>query len=114
MKTIFKEITELDHVTGCLFINKEGQVVHAHFPATPSLSIENHNWPAFIKGLGNISEADILFEDKKVLMRKTTTGYLLVVTEHDAILSLIKLHCDILVPKLNDYKPKGISRFFRK
>ncbi len=103
---------ELDHVTGCLFINREGQVVHAHFSASPTPAIENHDWLSFIKGLGNISEADILFEDKRVSMRRTTAGYLLVVTEHDALLSLIKLHCDILVQKLNDYKPKGISRFF--
>ncbi|MFH0785468.1 MAG: hypothetical protein V2B20_26435 [Pseudomonadota bacterium] len=112
MKTIFKEIMELDHVTGCLFINKEGRVDHAHFPATSSLVTEKHDWLAFIKGLGNISEADILFENNRVAMRKTTAGYLLVVTEHDAIPSLIKLHCDILVQKLNDYRPKGISRFF--
>lgn len=103
---------EMDHVTGCLFINREGKVIHADFPAVSPPATETHDWLAFIKGLGNISEADILFQDKRVSMRRATTGYLLLVTDHDALPSLIKLHCDILVQKLNDYKPKGISRFF--
>ena len=114
MKKILEEIMELDGVIGCLFLSREGQVAHVLFPATPTLSTESHNWPAFIKALGNIAEADMLFEDKRVFLRRTTNGYLLVVAEPYAILSLIKLNCDILVQKLNMYKPKGFSRFFNK
>ena len=114
MKKILEEIIELDGVTGCLFLSREGQIMHALFPATATISTEAHNWPALIKALGNIAEADMLFEDKRVFMRRTNTGYLLVVAEPYAILSLIKLNCDILVQKLNTYKPKGISRFFNK
>lgn len=114
MKKILEEIIELDGVIGCLFLSKEGQIAHALFPSTSTVSTESHNWPAFIKALGNIAEADVLFEDKRVFMRRTNNGYLLVVAEPHAILSLIKLNCDILVQKLNMYKPKGLSRFFNK
>jgi hypothetical protein len=114
MKTILKDIIELEHVKGCLFVTKEGQVVHSHFIPPPAESLDNHNWKPFINVLGNINEADILFDDTRVYMRKSNAGYLLILIESYAILSLIKLQCDVLVPKLNAYKPKGLSRFFKK
>jgi hypothetical protein len=114
MKKIFQEIIELDHVKGCLYITKEGHVAHSHFLSPPAISVESHNWQTFIKVLGNISEAEILFEKSRIFMRKTNTGYLLILVEPYAILSLMKLQCDIFVQKLNDYKPTGLSRFFNK
>lgn len=114
MKEIFQEIMELEHVTGCLFITKEGKVAYSHFLSPPTAPSENHNWLSFINVLGSISEADILYESARIVMRKTNTGYLLILANPKATLSLIKLQCDLLAQKLNDYKPKGISRLFKK
>jgi hypothetical protein len=115
MNEIFQEIMELDHVTGGLFISKEGKVVYSQFLTQAMVPFENHNWLSLINALGNISEADILYENARLFLRKTNAGYLLILTEPYAILSLIKLQCDLLIQKLNEYKPnKSVSRFFKK
>lgn len=114
MEEIFQEIMEMDHVRGCLFISKEGKVVYSQFLPEAMVPFESHNWLSLIHALGNISEADILYENAKLFLRKSNSGYVLILTEPYAILSLIKLQCDLLIQKLNDYKPKSVSRFFKK
>jgi hypothetical protein len=114
MQEIFKEILDQEDITGCLYVDRTGQILYSHFRPSAISSAEKHNWQAVIKALGNISEADILFEQIKLFLRRTNNGYLLVRASQEVGLSLIKLQLDLLVQKLNDYKPKPISRFFKK
>lgn len=114
MQDELKDIHELDHVLGCLLINNDGALAHAHFSSPQTTAPDGHDWTSFVKALGEVPEVDILFDDIRMYIRKTKTGYLLILTEIYAVLSLIKLQCDVVVPKLDQHKPKGLKRFLKK
>jgi hypothetical protein len=111
---MLKEIHELDHVLGCLLIADDGAIVHAHFSSPRETPLEDHDWASLVKSLEAFQEIDILFDDMRMYFRKTTVGYLLILMEIYAVLSLIRLQCDVLIPKLNNQKVKGLKRFFKK
>ena len=111
---MLKDIHELDHVLGCLLINNDGAIVHAHFSTPPSTLPAGYDWALFIQTMEDIQEADILFDETRMYIRKTKRGCLLILIEIYAALSLIKLQCDVLIPKLDQHKPKGLKRFFKK
>lgn len=114
MQDELKDIYELDHVLGCLLINNDGALAHAHFSSPPATAPDRHDWAPFVKALGEVQEVDILFDDSRMFIRKTKTGYLLILTEIYAVPSLIKLQCDVVIPKLDQHKPKGLKRFLKK
>ena len=114
MQDKLKDIHELDHVLGCLLINNDGTLAHAHLSSPPATAPHEHDWTAFVKALGEVREIDIIFDDTRMYIRKTKTGHLLILTEIYAVPSLIKLQCDVVVPKLDQHKPKGLKRFLRK
>lgn len=114
MQNALKDIYELDHVLGCLLINNDGALAHAHFSSPPTTAPDGHDWTSFAKALEEVPEVDILFDDTRMYIRKTKTGYLLIWTEIYAVPSLIKLQCDVVVPKLDRHKPKGFKRFLKK
>lgn len=114
MDKILKDIADVEHVRGCLFITNDGAIAHAHFLAPPDTAPETRAWPQLVSSLGGLLEVDILFDDARLYIRKTNKGYLLIILEVYAVLSMIKLQCNVLVAKIDSYKPKGISRFFKK
>ena len=114
MQDKLKDILELDYVLGCLLINNDGTLVHAHLSSPRTSAPDGHDWASFVKALGEVQEVDILFDDTRMYVRKTKTGYLLILTEIYAVLSMIKLQCDVVIPKLEQHKSKGLKRFFKK
>lgn len=114
MQDKLKEIYELDHVLGCLLVNNDGVLAHAHFTSPPATAPDGHDWAPFVAALGEVQEIEILFEDARMYIRKTKTGYLLILMEIYAVLSMIKLQCDVVIPKLDQHKPKGLKRFLGK
>ena len=114
MQDILKDIHELDHVLGSLLITTDGAPVHAHFSSALNISSDGHDWKSFVNALQDLREADILFDDMRVYLRKTNIGYLLIVMEIYAVHSYIKLQCDVLISKIENLKTKGLKRFFRK
>jgi hypothetical protein len=114
MQDKLKDIHELDHVLGCLLINNDGAIVHAFFSSPQTTAPEGHDWAFFVKALGDVQEVEIIFDDMRMYIRKTKTGYLLILAEIYAMLSLIRLHCDVVMPKLDQHKPKGLKRFLKK
>ncbi|MCP4746940.1 MAG: hypothetical protein GY874_12510 [Desulfobacteraceae bacterium] len=114
MQHILDGILCLNNIKGCLFIKNNGKIDFAQFHTVEHETSDALNWSFFTKALADIHEADLVFENARCYLRKAKTGYLLVILEAFASLSAIKLQCDLIIPKLNALKPKGLKRFFQK
>lgn len=114
MQHILKDIHELDHVLGCLFVTADGSPVHVHFSSALNIPSDGYDWGSFVNAIQTLREAEVLFDDMRLYIRKTNIGYLMVVMEIYAVQSFIKLQCDVLISKIEKLKTKGLKRFFRK
>ncbi len=115
MQELFSEILEQEGVIGCLYLGREGRINFCQLPSPSNKTLTNHDWGKFLNTLGNVTRAEILFTDNTLFFRRTNHGHLLLMTSPNLSgLALIELQLDLLVERLDDYKPQTMSRFFRK
>jgi hypothetical protein len=80
----------------------------------PSLEIER-SLPLFIRTLGTIREADLIFEKSRIYVRRTDTGYLVVLLGLLASGAMLRLHVDMALPSLKEReKGKGLRSLFKR
>jgi hypothetical protein len=97
-----------------MIFSLDGQLVYDDFSNDLSRTLENILWKSFIDSLSSIREADILFEDKRLYIRKAQACYLVVLMGLFAPVAMVRLNCDILLPSLKpDMTSKGIGRLFK-
>jgi hypothetical protein len=115
MKERFKDILDLEDVQGVLFLNFDGMVLFSEFLSQPPEKLEAINWLLFIHTLNGVQEAEFAYENSRCYMRRVKTGYVLVIMGKIAIIEMVRLHCDILLPTFDEQKkkPKGLGRFFK-
>lgn len=110
MKEIFKDILALEDVQGVVMSSFEGEILFKE----PSLEIER-SLPLFIRTLGTIREADLIFEKSRIYVRRTDTGYLVVLLGLFASGAMLRLHVDMVLPSLKEReKGKGLRSLFKR
>jgi hypothetical protein len=110
MKELFKDILAMEDVRGVVVSSLEGEILFAE----PSLDIDR-SLPLFIRMLGNVREADMIFEKSRIYVRRTDTGYLVVQLGLFASGAMLRLHVDMVLPSLKDRgKGKGLRSLFRR
>jgi hypothetical protein len=110
MKEIFSDISALEDVQGVVVTSLEGEILFTE----PSLEI-GRSLPLFIRGLGTIREADLIFEKSRVYVRRTDTGYLVILLGLFCSGAMLRLHVDMVLPLLKDKgKGKGLRSLFRR
>jgi hypothetical protein len=118
MKELFKDVLGIEGVHGVLCLTTEGAVAFSQFSksyGTESHRIEAVRWPNLIKELAEIAEAEIMFDAGRLYIRRSSHGYLLVVLEDHAPVSMVRLNCDVLMPSLDKQKfSKGLGQLLRK
>jgi hypothetical protein len=118
MKELFEDILEIDNVEGVMLVSFEGEVIYQEFSWEILKNPEKNQkvwWAVFADSLNGIREADAVFEDRRLYIRKTEPGYLIVVMEIYAPIAMVRLHADIIMPKLKKKKSsKGLMGFFKK
>jgi hypothetical protein len=115
MRDVFKEIVNMDGVSGVLLLSHEGTVLFESFSASFPPPPEKHDWLQLVSALDGAREVDIVFHDARIYVRRSEIGYLLVLISPFVSVAMLRLNCDILLPSLKS-KPevKGIKRFFKK
>jgi hypothetical protein len=115
MKERFKDILDLEDVQGVLFLSFDGKVVFSEFLSRLSEKFKAINWLLFIHTLKGIQEAEFIFENSRCYIRRAKTGYILVIMGKIALIEMVRLYCDILLPTFEQQKkkPKGLGRFFK-
>jgi hypothetical protein len=116
MKTLFRDILNLDDVWGIMLFSFEGETLMEEFLPGPVDEPQHSDfWPQIIGAIGRIREADLIFENSRVYLRRTELGYLFVLMGAFAQTALVRLNCDILAPSLKEMKEsKGLKRLFKK
>ena len=115
MEAHFKDVIAIKGVQGVILLDVDGKVV---FESMSSLRTEMKqrytNWKKLIDALGNIREADFVFDNGRVYLRQSENGYLIVSMQSFASIAMVKLNCDILLPQLKNDKSKGLKSLFRR
>ncbi len=110
MKELFKDILALEDVRGVVVSSLEGEILFTE----PSLEIDN-SLPLFIRALGTVREADLIFEKSRIYVRRTDMGHLVILLGLFASGAMLRLHVDMVLPSLKDRgKGKGLRSFFRR
>jgi hypothetical protein len=116
MRDIFKDIIELEDIAGILLISREGRVLFKEVLAVDSRKFDEISWVRPLwKILDMADELELLFENGRLYVRKAAGGVLLFFLGNFAPFAMVRMKCDILIPKLeNSFNGKKKSRFFRR
>jgi hypothetical protein len=115
MEEYFKDIIAINGVQGVILLDAAGKVVFESVAALRTGIKQRYtNWKKLLDTVGNIREADFVFDNGRVYLRKTENGYLLVSMQSFASIAMVKLNCDILLPQLKSDKNKGLKALFRR
>ena len=106
----------MDDVEGLMLLSFDGETIFRWFSSPSSGTFEKGElWDHFIASLSGIREAELVFERKRLYIRKTEMGYLVILIGGFAPTAMVRLNCDILLPSLKQMKrPKGLKRLFKR
>ena len=115
MKELFKDILNMEGVKGVLLLSLQGDIVFKEFSTPLHQKLESRDWKHFVDSLNGIRETDLVYENARIYIRKTGSGYLLILMDFFASAAMVRLSCDILLPALKPLKgSKGFKRLFKK
>jgi hypothetical protein len=116
MKELFKDILSIEDVEGIMLFSFEGELIFKQFLGHHPKYLEKKEWwGLLVKSLVKTREADLIFEKKRLYIRRTDLGYLIIPMTIFAQNAMVRLNCDIIQPSLKkDRATKGIVRFFKK
>lgn len=116
MKELFKDILKLEGIKGLILFSFGGELIFKEFLQPLQEAPEAKEWWGFFfSSLDGIREAELVFENSRLYIRKTEVGYLLVLTARMAPVALMRLNCDMLLPVLKEMKgSKALRRFLKK
>jgi len=119
MKDIFKDVMGIEGVHGLMVVSSEGSVMLSKF--SPDFREEEGklsqiNWEPFTIEMGSIKDAELIYDSARFYIKKSETGFLIVIIGDNAPISLVRLNCEILLPLLTKIQPtsKRIGKILRK
>lgn len=104
-------------VHGLVLVSPEGKVLFESFKLSKTnLDANGFDWLTLIDSLGDFQEADLVFRKGRFYIRKTDSGFLMISMTESASMAMVKLSCDIIIPKLGKVKPAkgGLRGLFRR
>jgi len=118
MADMFKDVLGIEGVHGVLVFSEKGDVSVSQFTKdcqSDAEKIKGVDWSAMVNELSGITEAEIMFDEGRFYVRKAGAGYLLVILDDHAPVSMVRLNCEVLLPTLEKQKVgKGIGQLLRK
>ncbi|MBF0396332.1 MAG: hypothetical protein HQK78_06140 [Desulfobacterales bacterium] len=115
MKELFTDILKINDIDGVLILSFEGKSIYSEFTSTKYQSIINENWVNFVNALEKIREAEVVFQDRRIYIKRAGVGFLIIVMGKTAPLAMVRLNCDILLPELEQSKKKSwFGKIFKR
>jgi hypothetical protein len=117
MQQYFNDLLGTDGVLGLMLLSFKGEVLYM---ADPSQLLQAHPVDEIAVQLTDaltdtVQEADMVFSNRRVYLRRTPVGPLLIILTLAAPIAMVRLHCDTLIPTLQPPKHGGgFKRFFGK
>jgi len=124
MEQLFKELLNINGVYGILYISEAGDLLFKKY-LPPMTGMDNKSWnqftgqgidwSSFITPFSGVREAELVFFDKKLFLRKTNQGFIIVLIDIAVSVAMIRLNCNIIAPTLVKIKKsKGFGGLFKK
>ena len=116
MKTVFRDILDIENVHGVMVLSFDGKTVYQDFNPTIPAMIDPIDRPTLTELLQGTDEAEIVFDRCVFYVIKSSGGYVMVVMGRQAPVAMVRLNCSIILPSLDPQKlkPKGLARFFSR
>lgn len=120
MEKFFNNILDVKSVIGVFFIPENGLSALSFLrddrrDGNDSYNFENADWKALAAVLGDGLEAELVFEENRIYLRRNSNGFTVVVMEHGADVDLVRLGCEIAADLIDRMKkPNVFRRFFTK
>jgi len=102
-----------------LVVSNEGSVMLSKFSPdfkSEAEKLSQINWEPFTIEMGNIKDAELIYDSARFYIKKSETGFLIVIIGDNAPISMVRLNCEILLPLLTKIQPasKKIGKILRK
>ena len=119
MKDIFKDVMGIEGVHGLMVVSNEGRVMLSKFSSDfrqEEEKLSQINWEPFTIELGTIKDAELIYDSARFYIKKSETGFLIVIIGENAPISMVRLNCEILLPLLTKIQPasKRIGKILRR
>jgi hypothetical protein len=116
MRDILRDVLDIDGVQGLIMFSAKGDVMFKEFSSPGQEDPENKGWWTLFFGcLRGVREADIVFENGRLYIRRTEMGYLMILMGAFVSSAMIRLQCDMILPSLKKAEPTtGIKRLFNR
>ena len=119
MKDIFKDVMGIDGVHGLMVVSNEGSVMLSKFSSDfreEEEKLSQVNWEPFTVEMGTVKDAELIYDSARFYIKKSETGFLIVIIGDNAPISMVRLNCEILLPLLTKIQPasKRIGKILRK
>lgn len=119
MKDIFKDVMGIEGVHGLMVISNEGSLLLSKFSSDfreEEEQLSQVNWEPFTIEMSTVKDAELIYDSARFYIKKSETGFLIVIIGDNAPISMVRLNCEILLPMLTKIQPasKRIGRILRK
>lgn len=121
MREQLQELLELDTVIGAIFLSPQGEKLFEEYNSHSARRLSSrYQWADFINVLEDITEADFLFRNRRIFVRQSDAGYLLVImTPSPSSLAMVRLLSDTILSAMKSghaisRKGKGLFKRFLK
>ena len=119
MKDIFKDVMGIEGVHGLMVVSNEGSVMLSKFSSdfrSEEEKLSQINWTPFTIEMDGIKDAELIYDSARFYIKKSETGFLIVIIGDNAPISLVRLNCEILLPLLTKIQPasKRFGKILRK
>ena len=111
MDTLFKDLLEISDVRGVVWRSPEGIIRHQFLRHGRAPNLDQMQ--PMLDALETIQEADLIFTDSRLYLRRSEAGHLIVVMNRQVPIAMVRLHCDMIIPRLTN-PPKQPSHKFWK
>ncbi len=113
MREYFQNILDIEGVEGVAYLSADNELLFHEFAVVLPEKAEKLNWPVLLGALEKMQESELIFEHKRIYVKKGASGYILVVLDRFVSIAMVRMNCDIAFPALSQIKrPKGLGRFF--
>ena len=115
MKRRFSDILNIEGVKRVLYFSFQGKIIFDESVNNSNNVDYNDLQDIQFDYMKEVSEIDLVFEKGRIYIKRTKYGYLMVVMKALAPIALVRLNCDLLLPKLNVVSNghNDLKRFFK-
>ena len=105
MKTIIKNLLCFDDVQGIIFLSHQGECLFSEYEGETGSDLKSFDWTAFTHAFKCIREAELVFGNNRIFIRRTELGLAIIILGWFATIAMIRLKCNELIPAVNPDDP---------